>query len=57
MAQKIKRPKVSKTLLIAGAKGRIGSALVKYIDALEKGCILRLTYLEISDKRGMKIVL
>ena len=44
-----------KTILITGANGRIGSALVKYIDALEKGYNLRLGDLIVSDERGMKI--
>ena len=34
-----------KTILITGSNGRIGSALVKYIDAVEKGYILRLAEL------------
>ena len=44
-----------KTILITGANGRIGSAIVKYIDALEQGYNLRLGDLIVSDERGMKI--
>jgi uronate dehydrogenase len=44
-----------KTILITGANGRIGSSLVKYIDALEQGYNLRLGDLIVSDERGMKI--
>jgi nucleoside-diphosphate-sugar epimerase len=45
---------VPKALLITGATGRIGSALVNYIDASEAGYNLRLADLEISDERGKK---
>ena len=44
-----------KTILITGANGRIGSALVKYMDALEGEYSLRLADLEISDERGMQV--
>ena len=44
-----------KTILITGANGRVGSALVRYIDALECGYILRLADLKISDERGMNV--
>ena len=44
-----------KTILITGANGRIGAALVEYIDALEENFDLRLADLNISDARGMKI--
>ena len=44
-----------KTILITGALGRIGSALVKYIDALETGYDLRLADLEVEDERGVQV--
>ena len=44
-----------KTILITGANGRIGTALVDYIDALGESYDLRLADLEISNERGMKI--
>jgi uronate dehydrogenase len=46
---------VIKTILITGANGRIGSALVKYMDALETEYDLRLADLETEDERGMKV--
>jgi len=45
---------MSKTILITGANGRVGSTLVKYIDRVGKPYTLRLADLEISDKRGIK---
>jgi uronate dehydrogenase len=50
-----RRSIVLKTILITGANGRVGSALVKYVDSLEEKYTLRLADLEILDKRGMKI--
>jgi nucleoside-diphosphate-sugar epimerase len=44
-----------KTILITGANGRIGAALVEYIDALDEVYDLRLVDLNVSDARGMKI--
>ena len=42
-------------ILITGANGRIGAALVEYMDALGEPYDLRLADLKISDARGMKI--
>lgn len=47
---------MSRNLLITGAAGRIGSALVKYLDALEgEPYVLHLADLEISDERGLTL--
>jgi len=46
---------VIKTILITGANGRIGSALVRHLDALEEEYALRLADLRIKDGRGMEI--
>ena len=46
---------MNKKILITGANGRIGTALVEYIDALGESYDLRLADLEISNERGMKI--
>ncbi len=46
---------MAKTILITGANGRVGSALVKYIDSIEKPYTLRLADLEITEARGIKI--
>ena len=43
-----------KTVLITGANGRVGSALVDYIDRTENEYKLRLTDLEIDDERGFE---
>ena len=45
---------MNKKILITGANGRIGTALVEYIDALGESYDLRLADLEISNERGMK---
>ena len=44
-----------KTILITGARGRIGSALVKHMDTLETAYDLRLTDLDIEDERGTRV--
>lgn len=44
-----------KTILITGANGRIGAALVECIDALDEAYDLRLADLNVSDARRMKI--
>ena len=46
---------MSKTILITGANGRVGSALVKYIDSIGKPYTLRLADLEIIEERGIKV--
>ncbi|HHF0522738.1 TPA: NAD-dependent epimerase/dehydratase family protein [Vibrio alginolyticus] len=46
---------MSKTILITGANGRIGCALVKYIDAKYSGYNLILGDLSISEKRGIEL--
>ena len=46
---------MSKTILITGANGRVGSELVKYIDSLEKSYNLRLADLEIKESRSIKV--
>ena len=46
---------MSKTILITGANGRVGSALVKYIDSIGKPYTLRLADLEITEARGIKV--
>ena len=46
---------MTKTILITGANGRVGSALVKYIDGIGKPYNLRLGDLEITEERGIKV--
>ena len=46
---------MSKTILITGSNGRIGSALVKYIDAFLPEHKLILADLSIDDERGIKL--
>ena len=46
---------MSKTILITGANGRVGSALVKYIDSTEIPYTLRLADLKTTEERGVKI--
>lgn len=46
---------MSKTILITGSNGRIGSALVKHIDALFPEYNLILADLNVVDKRGIKL--
>ena len=46
---------MTKTILITGALGRIGSALVKYMDELGTEYDLRLADLETEDERGMEV--
>ena len=46
---------MAKTILITGANGRIGSTLVRHMDALETKYDLRLADLEIEDERGVKV--
>jgi uronate dehydrogenase len=53
-AQK-RRSIVPKNILITGANGRVGSTLVKHFDTLEEKYNLRLSDLEVTDKRGTKI--
>jgi uronate dehydrogenase len=44
-----------KTILITGASGRIGSALVNYTNTLEKKYDLRLADLQVSTQRGIEV--
>ncbi len=46
---------MSKTILITGANGRIGSALVAYFDSIENPYTLRLADLEMTEERGVKV--
>ena len=46
---------MSKTILITGASGRVGSALVKYFDRIGNPYTLRLADLEITEERGVNI--
>ena len=46
---------MSKTILITGANGRVGSALVKYIDRIGKSYTLRLADLTVTEERGIKV--
>ncbi|EGA72268.1 hypothetical protein VISI1226_05723 [Vibrio sinaloensis DSM 21326] len=46
---------MSKTILITGSNGRIGSALVKYVDAFFPDHKLILADLSVDDKRGIKL--
>ena len=46
---------MSKQLLITGANGRVGTALVEYIDSKERDYKLRLADLEIIEDRGIKL--
>lgn len=46
---------MSKTILITGAKGKVGSALTKYIDANHSDYRLILADLSVTDERGIKL--
>ena len=46
---------MSKTILITGSNGRIGSALVKYIDDFLPDHKLILADLSVDDERGIKL--
>ena len=46
---------MNRTVLITGASGRVGSALVKMMDTLDSAYDLRLADLRIADARGMEL--